>query len=97
MTSFRPPDPNPVIRDVSQFDRKSGSYLERLIFNSRWIVLVACLFATTLLAIACLHLKLNASFDKMLPKQQQYIVNYLQHERDLKGFGNAIMLIAPEK
>jgi len=56
------------------------------LFSSR------ALFATTLLAIACLHLKLNASFDKMLPKQQQYIVNYLQHERDLKGFGNAIRI-----
>jgi predicted RND superfamily exporter protein len=92
LTSFRPPDPNPVIGDVSQFDRKSGSYLERLIFNNRWIVLVACLFATLVLAIACLHLNLNASFDKMLPKHQQYIVNYLTHERDLKGFGNAIRI-----
>jgi len=90
--SFRPPDPNPVIGDVRQFDRKSGSHLERLIFNNRWIVLVACVVATILLAIASFHLRLNASFDKMLPKHQQYIVNYLRHERDLKDFGNAIRI-----
>jgi hypothetical protein len=77
---------------VSRFDRRSGSRLERLIFNNRWIVLLTCAAGTIWLALACVHLRLNASFDKMLPKHQPYIVNYLAHERDLKGFGNAIRI-----
>jgi predicted RND superfamily exporter protein len=81
-----------VIRDPNHFNRDSGSYLERLIFNHRWLVLGFCALLTAVLGGECLRLKLNASFDEMLPKKQEFIVNYLAHERDLKGFGNAIRI-----
>jgi hypothetical protein len=32
----------PVISDLAQFDRNSGSWLERLVFNHRAIVVLLC-------------------------------------------------------
>jgi uncharacterized protein len=85
-------DTRPVISDEKQFDYGSGSILERIIFNHRWQVLVLCLFVTAGLGIASLRLELAASFDKTLPSQHEYIVNYLAHRQDLKRFGNALRI-----
>ena len=92
MTSFSLPDPHPVIADPSRFDQQSGSLLERLIFNHRRVVLIACLLVTALLGQQFLGLRLNASFEKMLPQHEEYIENYLANQRDLKGLGNSVRI-----
>ena len=44
------PTPNieamPVVREIKDFDLKSGNRLERLIFNNRLAVMLACLVVT---------------------------------------------------
>jgi predicted RND superfamily exporter protein len=76
------------------FDPRSGSRLERLVFNHRALVLVACLIATVLLAaLAATRLQLGASFDKMIPGGHPYIRNYLDHRVELRGLGNSLRVV----
>jgi predicted RND superfamily exporter protein len=88
-----PPIPlSPPIGDLASFDRHSGSVVERALFNHRLIVLVLCLLVTVLLGWQATRLKLNASFEKMIPAGHPYIVNYLKHRSDLNGLGNAVRI-----
>ncbi|HEX4524478.1 MAG TPA: MMPL family transporter [Casimicrobiaceae bacterium] len=87
-------DAMPVIRTVAEFDRKSGSALERLVFNHRLAMVFACAAVTLLLGyFAATRLVLNASFEKMIPQGQPYIKNYLSHQKDLRGLGNALRVV----
>lgn len=79
---------------LDQFDTRSGSRLERLIFNHRFIVMMACGLITLLLgSLAATRLSLNASFEKMLPQGHPYIQNYLEHRADLRGLGNSLRIV----
>ncbi len=77
---------------AGDFDTRSGSLVERALFNHRIWVLLACLLLTALLATNLGKLRLNASFDKMIPAGHPFIANYLQHRQDLKGLGNALRI-----
>jgi uncharacterized protein len=85
--------PNPPMLDLDRFDRRSGSMVERLLFNHRWMVLLLCALVTTVLGWqAATRLELNASFDKTIPAHHPYIRNFLQHQNDLAGLGNAVRI-----
>ncbi len=85
-------DPSPVIPDIADFDRASGSVLERLLFNNRPVILILCLIITLFLGFEATNVKLNASFDKMIPVHQPFIVNFLKHYDDLQSQGNALQI-----
>jgi predicted RND superfamily exporter protein len=88
------PDQMPVVRDVAHFNRRSGNWLERLVFNHRAALVALCVLATLVLGwLAGTRLSLNASFEKMLPQGQPYIQNYLQHKPALRGLGNALRVV----
>jgi predicted RND superfamily exporter protein len=74
------------------FDPRSGSLVERALFNHRVLVVLACLLATVLLAWQAAKLQLNASFEKTIPAHHPYIVNFLKHQDDLVGLGNAVRI-----
>ncbi len=74
------------------FDRRSGSLLERALFNHRLWVLALCALITVLLGWQATRLQLNASYEKTLPASHPYIVNWLTHQNDLKGLGNAVRI-----
>jgi uncharacterized protein len=79
---------------VTAFDPQSGSYLERLVFNNRRVVLVVCLLLTIVFAaFAAVRLGLNASFDKMIPRGHPYIQNYLDNRTELRGLGNSLRIV----
>jgi predicted RND superfamily exporter protein len=82
----------PVVKDVADFDRQSGSWLERMLFNHRLIVLAICALVTVLLGWQSSRLSLNASWEKTIPTNQPYIANYLKYQRDLTGLGNAVKI-----
>jgi uncharacterized protein len=87
-------DQMPVVRRLEDFDRNSGNLLERLVFNNRLVMVVACAIITLVLGyIAATRLVLNASFEKMIPQSQPYIKNYLTYQKDLRGLGNAIRVV----
>jgi predicted RND superfamily exporter protein len=87
-------DQMPVVRKLADFDKKSGNLLERLVFNNRLAMVIACALATVALVYAAAtKLELNASFEKMLPQSQPYIKNYLTYQKDLRGLGNAVRVV----
>jgi len=87
-------DQMPVVRDIADFDQNSGNALERLVFNNRLVMVVACAIITVVLGfIAATRLELNASFEKTLPQSQPYIKNYLTYQKDLRGLGNALRVV----
>jgi len=81
-------------RSLSDFDRHSGSSLERLLFNHRAAVLVLCALITALLGWQATKLQLNASFEKTIPTQHPYIRNFLAYQSELTGLGNAVRIAA---
>ncbi len=84
----------PVIRSLAEFDPRSGNLLERLVFNNRLAMVVVCAIVTLVLGyVAATKLVLNASFEKMIPQSQPYIKNYLTHQKDLRGLGNAVRVV----
>ena len=84
----------PVVRGLADFDRNSGNWLERLVFNNRLAMVVVCAIVTVVLGyVAATRLVLNASFEKMIPQSQPYIKNYLTYQKDLRGLGNAMRVV----
>src|SRR6478672_10257645 len=84
----------PVVRDVADFDQRSGNALERLVFNNRLLMIALCAAVTVVLAYAAAtRLVLNASFERMIPQSQPYIKNYLTYQKELRGLGNAVRVV----
>ena len=81
-------DDLPVISDLKDFDPQSGTFLERLVFNNRAIVVVLCLITTVILGYQATKIQLQAGFEKTLPKAHQYVINYQANANELKGLGN---------
>ena len=83
----------PVIAELSQFDRSSGSGLERVLFNNRRLIVFLCFVITVLLGWQATKLKLSASFEKTIPTSHPFIVNFLSHQSELHGLGNAVRVV----
>jgi predicted RND superfamily exporter protein len=82
---------------LADFDTRSGSLLERALFNHRRIVLLICLVMTALLGWQATRLELNASFEKMIPTHHPFIASYLEHRQELSGLGNAVRIAVINK
>ena len=91
------PTPNieamPVVRDLKDFDLNSGILLERLIFNNRMFVMLACLAVTLVLGWQAAHISLNASYERMLPYKHPYIQNFAANAKQLRGLGNTLRVV----
>jgi predicted RND superfamily exporter protein len=83
----------PVVLDLAAFDRASGSWIERALFNHRGIVVLACLLLTVFLGWQASTLRLSASFEKTIPASHPYIVNFLAHQNELQGLGNSVRIV----
>ncbi|RJF98524.1 efflux RND transporter permease subunit [Noviherbaspirillum saxi] len=90
-------DDMPAIRDLKDFDRSSGSRFERLIFNNRLLVILACVLVTLVLGFQATKITLNAAFEKTIPHNQPYIKNFLANRNELKGLGNALRIVVENK
>ena len=66
--------------------------IERLIFRFRAPLLIFLALASILLGFEAFHMKLEASFEKMIPTYHPFISNYLKHKDELKGLGNVIWI-----
>lgn len=87
-------DTMPVIRDMRDFDRQSGNLLERLVFNYRPLFMLLMALVTVLLGyMALTRLELRPSFEKMIPRSQPYIQNYLDNRQSLRGLGNSVRVV----
>ena len=75
------------------FDPRSGSLVERALFNHRLVVVLLCALVTALLGWQATRLQLNASFEKTIPAGHPYIRNYLAHQSELSGLGNTVRIV----
>ena len=75
------------------FDPRSGSLIERALFNHRWLVLLLCAVVTAVLGWQATKLVLNASFEKTIPTHHPYIQNFLAQQGELTGLGNAVRIV----
>lgn len=75
-----------------EFDRQSGTLLERLLFNNRQWVVFVCLLVTVMLGWQATRLHLSASFEKTIPSSHPFISNYLENQSELRGLGNAVRI-----
>ena len=92
--THQPTGAMPVVADLASFDRRSGNLLERMVFNHRLLVVVACAIVTLVLGwVGATRLGLSASFEKMMPQSQPYIQNYLANKASLRGLGNAVRVV----
>lgn len=80
------------IPSAARFDTRSGSVVERLLFNHRLLVVVLCALVTLVLGWQATRLQLQASFEKTIPTGHPYIANYLAHQTELSGLGNAVRI-----
>ena len=78
------------------FDPRSGSLIERALFNHRAVVVLLCALVTLLLGWQATRLQLNASFEKTIPTSHPYIQNFLAHQNELSGLGNAVRIAVAE-
>jgi predicted RND superfamily exporter protein len=75
------------------FDPRSGSLIERALFNHRWLVVLLCTVVTAVLGWQATKLVLNASFEKTIPTHHPYIQNFLAQQGELTGLGNAVRIV----
>ena len=78
--------------DLPELDPRTGSFVERAIFNHRLLVVLLCTLLTLFFASQLRHLQLSASFEKMIPQSHPYIQNFSTHQKDLVGLGNAVRI-----
>ncbi|MES2756562.1 MAG: MMPL family transporter [Pseudomonadota bacterium] len=82
----------PVIADPAMFDRRSGSWLERFIFNHRALMVLVCALMSLFLGWHAVKLPVNASFEKMIPSSHPFIKNYFDNRESLRGMGNSVRI-----
>ena len=87
----------PVIADLHKFEFQSGTFLEKLVFNHRPVVMILCLITTLVLGYQATKIQLQAGFEKMLPKSHQYVLNYRDNADGLKGLGNNLRVVVAVK
>ena len=86
------PSTAPVIADLNDFDKGSGSLVERILFNNRPIIMIICAIATLFLGFEATKVRLSADYSQMIPVHQPYIINYLSHYDDLSTSSNAVQI-----
>jgi len=91
------PESMPVVADQSCFDAHSGSRLERLIFNRRWVVVLIGIVLTALFGYEAVHLKVNAQFERMMPQSSPMIRNYIADAGSLRGLGNSLRIVVENR
>jgi len=78
--------------DITDFDKSSGSFFERMLFNNRVVFLLVCFAITVFLGIRALDVRVNADYNNTIPTHQPFIRNYLQHYDELQSQANAIQI-----
>lgn len=86
-----------VESSLTDFDTMSGSIVERALFNNRPFILTLFFLLTLFFGYEACHVRLNADFNKMIPTDQPFIMNFLQHYDDLQSQGNAIQIAVQTK
>jgi predicted RND superfamily exporter protein len=97
MNSYTRSAEHHTIPQPDAFDPSSGTFVERLLFNHRSIILGICVLLSLILGYQALSLKLNAAFEKMIPTDHPYVQNYLKNRGQLGEGGNTLRIAIEAK
>lgn len=97
MITTKATDSQLVIERLEDFDPRSGSRVEQLLFNNRLAILALCALILLALGFQATKVKLNASFERMIPTSHPYITNFLKNKNDIAGSGNVVRVIVESK
>lgn len=86
-----------VIADPQDFDARSGSALERLVFNYRLPLVLLCALMTVIFGWAASRMEINAGFDKMIPQSHPFVRNYFDNAEALRGIGNSVRVVVENR
>lgn len=70
----------------------SGSVAERLIFENRPVILGLFLLITAFLGFNASQIKPDASFERLIPLEHEFIQNMMDNRSDLENLGNFIRI-----
>ncbi|WP_312936905.1 RND family transporter [Pseudomonas sp.] len=73
-------------------DDAQATWLERMIFTHRPVVIGLCLLLSVLLFWQALLIRPSTSFEKMIPLQHPFIERMLEHRNDLANLGNTVRI-----
>src|SRR5260370_1559887 len=90
-------DGMPVVRSQKAFDRRSGSRLERVIFNHRRLIMIISLLLVAILGFEASKLTIGVSFRDMMPQSSEFIHNYLENADSLRSLGNSVRIVVENK
>ena len=77
---------------MSMSDQEEATFMERLVFNHRLMVVVLFTLVTIFLGYQATKIRPDTSFEKMIPLEHPYIVNMIEHQDDLASLGNSIRI-----
>ncbi|MFT6429336.1 MAG: putative RND superfamily exporter protein, partial [Halopseudomonas sp.] len=77
---------------MSNNDHEAETFMERLVFNNRLMVVALFTIITIVLGYQASQIRPDTSFAKMIPLQHPYIVNMVEHQDDLANLGNSIRI-----
>lgn len=86
-----------IVADPREFDRRSGNWLERTVFNHRLLLVTLCALLTVFFAYQASKLTINASYEGMMPTGHPYVQNYLSNKESLLGLGNTIRVVVENR
>lgn len=91
--------PSNANRPVSQEGllKRVERWLERLLFSNRVPTVIVFALLTLALGGAALGLRLDASFEKMIPVHHPAIANYIAHEDNLRGLSNVVRVVVENR
>src|SRR5690606_17057400 len=82
---------------MSSHHQDQATFLERLIFNNRPIVIALCALVTLLLLWQASQIRPSTRFEKMIPLEHPSIENMLKHRNDLANLGNSVRISVEAK
>lgn len=82
---------------MSSHHQDKATFLERLIFNNRPMVIALCALVTLLLLWQASQIRPSTSFEKMIPLEHPFIENMLKHRNDLANLGNTVRISVEAK
>ncbi|RUO65366.1 hypothetical protein SAMN06297229_1233 [Pseudidiomarina planktonica] len=81
----------------ANFNEQQAPLVERLLFSSRPLWIIAFTLLTLFLGYHASQVRPEASFTKMIPTNHEFIQNYFKHQDDLASLGNVVRIAVESK
>ena len=87
-----PENTSNTVKNIEDFDKTSGSWAERVIFNNRPAILAIYALLTVFFLHEFTQLRFNANFEGTVPWSHPFMQNYRTHLSEMQSSGNALRI-----